>query len=109
MSEVLNVLRLMVSRLGSHRCPNGHQVDASVAAFAEEIVCPVCGARFEHPSAESFAFSSYGACPACEGLGVRSEVDETTLVPDPAKTIEDGAQRPRGLLRARNRGWRCNL
>ena len=94
MSEVLNVLRLMMSRLGSHLCPNGHRVDPSVAAFAEEIVCPVCGARFEHPSAESFAFNSYGACPACQGLGVRSEVDETTLVPDPDKTIEAGAVLP---------------
>jgi len=94
MSEVLNVLRLMMSRLGSHLCPNGHRVDPSVAAFAEEIVCPVCGAHFEHPSAESFAFNSYGACPACQGLGVRSEVDEATLVPDQDKTIEDGAVLP---------------
>jgi excinuclease ABC subunit A len=94
MSEVLNVLRLMTSRLGSHLCPNGHYVDASVAAFAEEIVCPVCGAQFEHPSAESFAFNSYGACPACQGLGVRSEVDEATLVADPDKTIEAGAVLP---------------
>jgi excinuclease ABC subunit A len=94
MSEVLNVLRLMMSRLGSHLCPNGHRVGPSIAAFAEEIVCPVCGARFEHPSAESFAFNSYGACPACQGLGVRSEVDEATLVPDQDKTIEDGAVLP---------------
>src|ERR1700722_1255363 len=94
MSEVLNVLRLMMSRLGSHLCPNGHRVGPSVAAFAEEIVCPVCGARFEHPSAESFAFNSYGACPACQGLGVRSEVDEATLVPDQDKTIEEGAVLP---------------
>ena len=94
MSEVLNVLRLMTSRLGSHLCPNGHLVDPSVAAFAEEIVCPVCGAHFVHPSAESFAFNSYGACPACQGLGVRSEVDEATLVADPDKTIEAGAVLP---------------
>jgi excinuclease ABC subunit A len=94
MSEVLNVLRLMMSRLGSHLCPNGHRIDPSIAMFAEEIVCPVCGAHFEHPSAESFAFNSYGACPACQGLGVRSEVDEATLVPDPGKTIEEGAVLP---------------
>jgi excinuclease ABC subunit A len=94
MSEVLNVLRLMMSRLGSHLCPNGHRIEPSIAAYAEEIVCPVCGARFEHPSAESFAFNSYGACPACEGLGVRSEVDEATLVADPGKTIEEGAVQP---------------
>ena len=58
MSETLNVLRLMMSRLGSHLCPNGHRIGPSIAKFAEEIVCSVCGARFEHPSAESFAFNS---------------------------------------------------
>src|SRR5689334_20227944 len=94
MSEVLNVLRLTTSRLGSHRCPNGHRVAPSIATYDEEIVCPVCGARFEHPSAESFSFNSYGACPACQGLGVRSEVDAATLVPDPGKTIEQGAVLP---------------
>jgi excinuclease ABC subunit A len=94
MSEVLNVLRLMMSRLGTHLCPNGHWVAPSIATFGEEIVCPVCGAHFVHPSAESFAFNSYGACPACQGLGVRSEVDEATLVPDQDKTIADGAVLP---------------
>jgi hypothetical protein len=83
-----------MSRLGSHLCPNGHRIGPSIAKFAEEIVCSVCGARFEHPSAESFAFNSYGACPARQGLGVRSEVDETTVVPDPDKTIEEGAVLP---------------
>jgi excinuclease ABC subunit A len=94
MSEVLNVLRLMMSRLGSHLCPNGHRVVPSVATQGMEVICPACGARFEPPSAESFAFNSYGACPACHGLGVRSEVDVTTLVPDPGKTIEEGAVLP---------------
>jgi excinuclease ABC subunit A len=94
MSEVLNVLRLMMSRLGSHLCPNGHRVAPSIATQAEQIVCPVCGARVEDPSAESFAFNSYGACPACQGLGVRSEVDVSTLVPDPGKTIGQGAVLP---------------
>ena len=94
MTEVLNVLRLMMSRLGSHLCPNGHLVGPSVAAQGMEIVCPVCGAHFEHPSAESFSFNSYGACPACNGLGVRSEVNAGTLVPDQDKTIEEGAVLP---------------
>ena len=94
MSEVLNVLRLMMSRLGSHLCPNGHRVEPSIATQGMEIVCPVCGVHFEPPSAESFAFNSYGACPACQGLGVRSEVDVDTLVPDPDKTIEEGAVLP---------------
>jgi excinuclease ABC subunit A len=94
MSEVLNILRLMMSRLGSHVCPNGHRLGPSISTSTAEVVCPVCGARFEHPSAESFAFNSYGACPACHGLGVRSEVDEGTLVADPGKTIEEGAVLP---------------
>src|ERR1700735_5307767 len=94
MSEVLNVLRLMMSRLGSHLCPNGHRVDPSIATQGTEIICPVCGAHFVHPSAESFSFNSYGACPACQGLGVRSEVDVSTLVGDPDKTIEEGAVLP---------------
>src|SRR5271170_137136 len=94
MSEVLNVLRLMMSRLGSHLCPNGHRVGPSVATQGMDVVCPVCGADFEPPSAEFFAFNSYGACPACHGLGVRSEVDVATLVPDPGKTIEQGAVLP---------------
>src|ERR1700760_4108027 len=64
MAAVLPVLRLMTSRLGSHLCPNGHRVEPSIAALREEIACPVCGAHFEHPSAESFAFNSYGASPA---------------------------------------------
>src|SRR6202453_3817474 len=94
MSEVLNVLRLMMSRLGSHLCPNGHLVAPSIATQGMEIICPVCGAHFEHPSAESFAFNSYGACPACQGLGVRSEVDVATLGPDPDKGIAEGAVLP---------------
>src|SRR6185437_3867907 len=45
MSEVLNVLRLIVSRLGAHRCPNGHTVPPSIATQQMEITCPECGAR----------------------------------------------------------------
>jgi excinuclease ABC subunit A len=94
MSEVLNVVRLMVSRLGSHLCPNGHRVEPSVATIGPLITCPVCGVVFDHPGAESFAFNSTGACPACDGLGVRSEVNVASLVPDPGKTIEQGAVLP---------------
>src|SRR5712675_2052071 len=97
MTEVLNILRLMMSRLGAHLCPNGHHVAPSVATQQMEIVCPVCGAHFEAPSAESFSFNSYGACPACDGLGVRTEVDAGTVVPDPDKSIDDGAVLPWNL------------
>jgi len=94
MSEVLNVLRLIMSRLGTHICPNGHPVTPSVSTQGMEITCPVCGVHFTHPGAESFAFNSYGACPACNGTGQRFEVDETTLVPDEDKSIDDGAVLP---------------
>src|SRR6202044_3692568 len=94
MSEVLNVLRLIMSRLGSHVCPNGHRVEPSVATIGVEIVCPGCGVTFEHPGAESFAFNSIGACPACDGLGVRSEANAEALAPDQEKTIEQGAVLP---------------
>jgi len=94
MSEVLNVLRLTMSRLGTHRCPNGHDVPPSIATQAMQIQCPTCGVRFEAPGAESFAFNSYGACPRCDGLGTVYEVDPATLVPDPAKTIAEGAVLP---------------
>jgi excinuclease ABC subunit A len=94
MSEVLNVLRLIMSRLGTHRCPNGHAVEPSIATQSMEIVCPVCGAHFEPPSAESFAFNSIGACPACDGLGTRFDVDVDSVVPDPDKTIAEGALLP---------------
>src|SRR6202453_4745925 len=56
MSEVLNVLRVTMSRLGTHICPNGHPVAPSVSTQGMERASPVWGAQFEHPGAESFAF-----------------------------------------------------
>ncbi len=94
MSEVLNVLRLTMSRLGSHLCPNGHRVEPSIETQRMVITCPVDGVEFDAPSAESFSFNSYGACPACQGLGVRSEVSEAALVPDPDLSISGGAVLP---------------
>ena len=94
-TELLNSLRLMYSRLASHRCPNGHYVPPSLAVAAEqELVCPECGARFYGPGAEELAFNSGGACPECEGTGVVRTVDETTLVPDESLSIDEGAVLP---------------
>ena len=95
MSELLNSLRLMFSRLGSHRCPNGHYVPPTMAVAAEqEIVCPECGAHFYGPGAEELAFNSQGACRTCSGTGVVRTVDESTLVPDDSLTIDEGAVAP---------------
>ena len=94
-TELLNSLRLMFSRLGSHRCPNGHYLPPSMAVAAErELVCPECGARFFGPGAEELAFNSQGACPRCDGTGIVHVVDEATLVPDETLSIDEGAVRP---------------
>ena len=95
MTELLNSLRLMFSRLGSHRCPNGHICPPSIeTAVMGKIVCPECGAEFEGPSAESFSFNSGGACRTCGGVGVVRAVNEAALVPDESLTIDGGAVAP---------------
>ena len=94
-TELLNALRLMFSRLASHRCPNGHYLPPSLDVAAErEQVCPECGARFYAPGAEELAFNSQGACRRCDGTGVVREVDMATLVPDDSLTIDQGAVAP---------------
>ena len=94
-TELLNSLRLMFSRLASHRCPNGHSAPPSLAVAAgQELVCPVCGARFYAPGAEELAFNSQGACRTCGGTGVVRAVDRSTLVPDDSLTIDQGAVAP---------------
>ena len=95
MSELLNSMRLMYSRLASHRCPNGHYHPPTLDVAAErELVCPECGARFFAPGAEELAFNSQGACRRCDGTGVVREVDPATIVPDDSLTIDEGAVAP---------------
>ena len=95
MTELLNPLRLMFSRLASHRCPNGHSLPPTLAVAAgKALVCPECGAEFFAPSAEELSFNSQGACPTCSGTGTVRTVDETALVPDESLTIDGGAVAP---------------
>ncbi len=94
-TELLNSLRLLFSRLGSHKCPNGHYLPPSTAVAAEqELVCPECGEHFYGPGAEELAFNSQGACPHCDGTGIVHVVDESTLVPDETLSIDEGAVLP---------------
>ncbi len=94
-TELLNSLRLMYSRLASHRCPNGHYLEPSLAVAAgKELVCPECGARFYAPSAEELAFNSQGACQKCGGTGSVRTVDMASLVPDDSLSIDEGAVAP---------------
>lgn len=98
-TELLNSLRLMFSRLASHRCPNGHYVPPTLAVAAEQqLTCPECGARFWPPGAEELAFNSQGACRTCDGTGLVRNVDLAALVPDESLTIDDGAVAPWNTL-----------
>ncbi|MDD3233391.1 MAG: excinuclease ABC subunit UvrA [Candidatus Methanomethylophilus sp.] len=94
-TELLNSLRLLFSRIGSHCCPQGHRVPPSAnVARGRQLVCPVCGTSFDGPSAESFSFNSGGACARCSGTGLIRDVDDSKLVSDPSLTLRDGAVEP---------------
>lgn len=94
-TELLNSLRLMVSRLASHRCPNGHYIEPTLlVAVGKELSCPKCGEKFYAPSAEELAFNSQGACRTCDGTGIVRTVDRAALVPDESLTIDEGAVAP---------------
>ena len=98
-TELLNSLRLVYSRLASHRCPNGHYLQPSLnVAAGLELVCPECGEHFFAPSAEELSFNSQGACPTCDGTGTVRTVDESTLVPDETLSIDEGAVAPWNTL-----------
>ena len=100
MSELLNSLRLLFSRVGSHPCPHcGAYAPPSMSVAAEQpITCATCGKTFFGPGAEDLAFNSGGACPTCGGTGTVRRVNEAALVPDESKTINEGAVLPWGSL-----------
>ncbi|MFI8632322.1 excinuclease ABC subunit UvrA [Microbacterium sp. NPDC077663] len=99
LTEGWAVLRLAMSRFGTHRCPNGHAVTPSAEIpVTGDMVCQDCGVRTPAPGAEDFAFSTLGACPECRGLGYSRELDETAIVADEALSIDDGAIAPWRVL-----------
>lgn len=100
MSELLNSLRLLFSRVASHRCPHcGAYAPPSMSVATDQpIVCPACGGSFFGPGAEDLAFNSAGACPTCGGTGIVRVVNEASLVPDESVSIDDGAVLPWGSL-----------
>ena len=100
MSELLNSLRLLFSRVGSHPCPHcGTFAPPSMSVAVEQpITCSTCGKNFFGPGAEELAFNSGGACPTCGGTGTVRRVNEAALVPDESKTINEGAVLPWGSL-----------
>ena len=99
-TELLNYLRLVFSRLGSHRCPHcgAHAEPSMAVALMQPITCPSCGREFFGPGAEDLAFNSAGACPTCGGTGIVRTVDEASLVPDESLSIDEGAVAPWNTL-----------
>lgn len=98
-SELLNILRLLFSRVGSHCCPNGHHVPPGMnVALEQPFVCPECGVEFYGKGAEDMAFNSAGACETCGGTGIVRKVNEAALVPDESLSIDEGAVLPWGNL-----------
>ena len=94
-TELLNILRLMFSRLANHRCPNGHYVAPSLSVASDkQLVCQKCGEAFYAPSAEELAFNSQGACKHCSGTGIVRTVNRSSLVPDENLSIDEGAVAP---------------
>ena len=94
-TELLNSLRLLVSRCAHHVCPNGHVLEPNLAvATGQDLVCPVCHTQFTAPSAEELAFNSQGACPHCHGTGKVQSVDLKTLIPNEDLSIDEGAVAP---------------
>lgn len=117
MTETLNVLRLIFSRLASHPCNKGHLVPTSVERLKTgEACCPECGEKFWIPGAESFSFNSDGACPECGGLGYTRVINPKKIVPNENLSVDEGAISPwrsmgRGLtpLVLREIGVRTNV
>ena len=100
MTELLNSLRLLFSRVASHVCPHcgaRNEPTLNVAAGLP-ITCAGCGKEFHAPGAELLAFNSAGACPTCSGTGIVREVNRAALVPDESKSVDDGAVLPWGSL-----------
>ena len=100
MTELLNSLRLLFSRVASHVCPHcGARNESTLnVAAGLPITCAGCGKEFHAPGAELLAFNSAGACPTCSGTGIVREVNRAALVPDESKSIDDGAVLPWGSL-----------
>ena len=100
MSELLNVIRLVFSRLGRPVCPNGHafgpdlKVAQAMSKSGEEmglLTCPTCGVEFYAYGAEDFTFNSTGACETCQGTGNVRQLDESKLIADEELSLADGA------------------
>ena len=95
--ETRNLSRLADSleaalKLGEGLVAVAREGEAKDLLFSQGAACPKCGTSVDEPQPRSFSFNSpYGACPACDGLGTLLRVDPARVVPDPSKTLAEGA------------------
>jgi excinuclease ABC subunit A len=67
-------------------------VDGPTLTFSQHLACESCGLSFDELQPRNFSFNSpYGACPACSGIGTRYQVDWTLAIPDPTRSLAEGA------------------
>jgi excinuclease ABC subunit A len=80
---------------GSGAGQPGEPGEVETLTFSQHLACPVCGTSYDELAPRNFSFNSpYGACPRCDGLGTRYEVDPELVVPDPDRSIDEGAVAP---------------
>ncbi|MBA3453658.1 MAG: excinuclease ABC subunit UvrA [Deltaproteobacteria bacterium] len=78
--------------------------------YSEANACPTCGIGFPELSPQSFSFNSpLGMCVECNGLGERQAADPALVVPDPTRSIRDGAVAVWGESIAKDTGWTTNI
>src|SRR5215813_2389394 len=78
--------------------------------YSEANACPKCGIGFPELSPQSFSFNSpLGMCVECNGLGDRLAADPDLVIPDPTKSIRDGAVAVWGDSMAKDSGWTANI
>ncbi len=71
------------------------ETENEILTFSQHLACPNDGTSFDELAPRNFSFNSpYGACPKCDGLGTRYEVDPDLVVPNPDLTIDEGAIAP---------------
>jgi excinuclease ABC subunit A len=74
--------------------------------FSEHLACPVCGISLPELEPRTFSFNSpHGACPECQGLGTRMELDPRLIVPNPDQTLKEGAVHPWSKRDADSHTW----
>lgn len=70
-------------------------IDGEDLLFSQNLACPECGFSIDELSPRMFSFNNpFGACPSCDGLGSRMEVDPLLVIPNPKRSLKEGAIEP---------------